>query len=431
MSAIEKKLVDLYFANLDLIEEGVSPVINRYRGDAIQAFNLLGLPSKRIEKYKYTDISARYDADFEQFFTPFGKWNEAWKPLIEGARVIRLLNGYSYGSETLTTLENGVVYGSLREAAERLPELVGKYYNQLADNDSDAITSLNTAFVQDGAFVYIPRGVTVEEPFVVLQGYGAEESTQVYGRSLVVAGENAEANVVFQSQAANGNAFLINQVVEIFAADAARVEAVEIVSENDRSTHLSNRFVLQSGNSRVQAVSVLADGGVVRSNLSVCLAGKGAENHTHGLFIADTGQHLDCHTQIEHRVSDCSSFEDFRGVASGSGVGAFNGRILVCPDAQRTQAFQANHNLLLSDEAAIYTKPQLEIYADDVKCSHGATVGQLDPEAIFYMRQRGIGEEEARKLQMYGFVRTIIEKLSVRELADAVDALVTAKIDRL
>ena len=431
MRTIEKKLVDLYFANLDLVEEGLPSVINRHRGDAIQSFNLLGLPTKKVEKYKYTDVRARYDQDFETFFTPFGTWNEAWQPLLKDAYIIRLLNGYSYGNEVLTTLENGVVYGSLREAVGQYPELVEQYYNQLADNSTDAITSLNTAFIQDGAFIYIPRNVSVEQPFVLVQGYSAEESAQVYGRVLIVAEENAEAKVVLQSHVSNGNAFLINQVTEISAANAARIETVDVVLENNRSTHLSNQFVRQANDSRVQTVSVHVDGGMIRNNSSAYLEGGNAENHTHGLFIAGENQHMDSHTNIEHRVADCTSFEDFRGVAAGEGVGAFNGRILVAQDAQRTQAFQQNHNLLLSNDAVIYTKPQLEIYADDVKCSHGATIGQLDPQAIFYMRQRGISEEEARKLQMYGFVRTIIDKINLREIADAVDELVTAKIDRL
>ena len=431
MRTIEKKLVDLYFANLDLVEEGLPSVVNRHRGDAIQSFNLLGLPTKKVEKYKYTDVRACYEGDFEKFFTPFGTWNDAWKPLVEEAHIIRLLNGYSHGDEVLTTLENGVIYGSLRVAANQYPELVEQYYNKLADNGADAITSLNTGFMQDGAFIYIPRNVATEKPFVVVQGYGAEESTQVYSRVLIVAEENAEAKIVFQSYASNGNAFLINQITEISAANAARIEVIDVVSENDRSTHLSNQFVRQANDSRVQSISLHIDGGMIRGNASAFLEGKNAENHTHGLFIAGQGQHMDSHTNIEHRVADCTSFEDFRGVASGDGVGAFNGRILVAPDAQRTQAFQENHNLLLSDDAAIYTKPQLEIYADDVKCSHGATIGQLDPQAVFYMRQRGIGENEARKLQMYGFVRTIIDKISLREAAEAVDAMVTAKIDRL
>ena len=431
MRTIEKKLVDLYFVNLDLVEEGLPSVINRHRGDAIQSFNLLGLPTRKVEKYKYTDVRARYESDFETFFTPFGSWNEDWRPLVEDVYVIRLLNGYSYGDEVLTTLENGVVYGSLRKAANQYPKLIEPYYNQLADNATDAITSLNTAFVQDGAFIYIPRHVSLKKPFVVLQGYNAEENAQVYGRTLIVAEENAEAKILFQSHVSNGNAFLINQVTEISAADAARIEVIDLVSENDRSTHLSNQFVQQAKDSRVQTVSVQVDGGVIRNNASAYLIGRNAENHTHGLFIADKGQHMDSHTNIEHRVEDCTSFEDFRGVASADGVGAFNGRILVAPDAQRTRAFQENHNLLLSDDAVIYTKPQLEIYADDVKCSHGATIGQLDPQAIFYMRQRGITEEEARKLQLYGFVRTIIDKISAREIADAVDEILTAKIDRL
>jgi len=431
MRTIEKKLVDLYFANLDLIEEGLPSVINRHRGDAIQSFNLLGLPTKKVEKYKYTDVRRSYECDHEHFFTPFGNWDESWLSLVRDAYVIRLLNGYSYGEEVLTTLENGVIYGSLRMAANQYPEIVSRYYNKLADNDSDAVTSLNTAFVQDGAFVFVPPGVTVEKPFVIIQGCGADENTQVYSRILLVGEENSEMKVVVQSQASAEHVFLVNQSTEIFVAQHARAEVVEIQQENGLSTLLTNQYVHQAVDSRYQSIVLAIAGGLIRNNINLALAGKGVESHLYGLFIAGAGERMDNYTNIEHRMPDCTSFEDFRGVASGDGIGAFNGRILVAPDAQRTQAFQENHNLLLNNDAAIYTKPQLEIYADDVKCSHGATIGQLDPQAVFYMRQRGIDEQEARKLQMYGFVRTVIDKISIQELVDAIDAIVTAKIDRL
>lgn len=430
MRTIEKKLVDLYFANLDLIEEGLPHALNRHRGDAIQSFNLLGLPGRKVEKYKYTDVRSRYEGDFEKFFTPFGTWDDSWEPVVRDACVIRLLNGYSYGDEVLTTLEDGTVYGSLRAAANQYPELVSKYYNRLADNGSDAVASLNTAFVQDGAFIYLPKNVVLEKPVVVIQGCRAEENAQVYSRLLIVAEENSEANIVLQSYA-SGPAFLVNQLAEVHVGKNARVEIVEVQQENGLSTLLTNSFVRQANNSSFRSVAVTAAGGMIRNNTDLALEGRGIESHLYGLFIAGAGEHMDNYTNIEHRMPDCASFEDFRGVASADGVGAFNGRILVAPDAQRTRAFQENHNLLLSDEAAIYTKPQLEIYADDVKCTHGATIGQLDPQAVFYMRQRGLGEEEARKLQLYGFVRTIIDKISLRDVAEAVDVLVTAKIDRL
>ena len=431
MRTIEKKLVDRYFANLDLIEEGLPAAMNRHRGDAIQSFNLLGLPTRKVQKYMYTDVRARYDSDFEQFFTPFGTWDEAWQLLVAEAVPIRLLNGFLSGDPVLTTLETGVIYGSLRAAANQYPEIISKYYNTLADNAPDAVTSLNTAFVQDGAFVYIPEGVTAEQPFAVLSGCRAGENTQLYSRLLVIAEADSEAKIILQSHTSGGHALLVNRVSELFAGRNARVEVVEVQQENAHSTLLTNSFVRQELESRYRSVVVTSEGGVVRNNATLALEGKGIESHLYGLFISGEGEHMDNHTNIEHRVSDCASFEDFRGVASANGVGAFNGRILVAPDAQRTQAFQKNHNLLLSPGASIHTKPQLEIYADDVKCSHGATIGQLDPQAVFYMRQRGIGEEEARKLQLYGFVRTVIDKISLPAAAEAVDALVTAKIDRL
>ncbi|MDR0954400.1 MAG: Fe-S cluster assembly protein SufD [Rikenellaceae bacterium] len=431
MPTIEKKLIDLYFANLDLIEEGLPAAFNAHRREAIQSFHLTGLPTRRVEKYKYTDIRFRYEGDFEQFFTPVGRWNGQWQPLVEEAFVIRLLNGYAAGDEVLTVLENGIIFGSLRAAATACPELISNYYNRLTDSESDPIASLNTAFVQDGAFIYLPPKAIAEKPFVVLCGQDAPEDAQIYTRTLVVAEENSEAKVILQSCPSDNCVFLENRLSEWFVGEGARIESVEVQAANERSTLLTSHFVDQRAASRYLSLALTAGGSVIRNNTSVYLNGRGAESHLYGLFLAGEGEQADVYTNIDHRVADCVSYEDFRGVASADGRGSFNGRIRVAPDAQRTQAFQQNHNLLLSDGAVIHTKPQLEIYADDVKCSHGATVGRLDPQAVFYMRQRGIGEAEARRLQLYGFARRLIDHLSLAPVAEVLDRLVAEKIEQL
>lgn len=431
---IEKQLVDLYLANLELLEEGLPSYVNRMRSGAIEAFRLNGLPDRKVEKYKYTDIRTLYEGrEYEKYFAPLPDTAgcRGLERLPLDAYEIPLLNGYGISEKPLTKLENGIVYGSLRAAAGACPEIVEKYYNRLASEDTDSLAALNTAFMQDGAFVYVPRGVRADKPFVVACCYDAGENIYVYHRNLFVFGENSEAKVIFNSHTVGEHSFLVNQVTESFAARNADAEIAEIQRENDRSVHLSNNYTRQEADSRFQATVITTDGGTVRNNSTVIFTGKGGENHIYGLYLAGNGQHIDNYTNLEHRVPDCTSYENYKGIASGNGTAAFNGRILVAQDAQRTRAFQENHNLLLSDEATIYTKPQLEIYADDVKCSHGATVGQLDREAVFYMRQRGLSEEEAQKLQMYGFVNDIIGKVNIQPLAELMSRVATDKIGRI
>lgn len=431
MSTIEKQLIDLYLANIELLEEGLPPFVNRYRSGAIESFNLNGLPAKKNEKYKYSEIAPRYEGDYEKYFALSGTGCGDTQKLPVECYEIHLQNGYSHYPDELTCLENGIMYGSLRAATNTCPEIVEKYYNKLADNETDGTVALNTAFMQDGAFIYIPRNVTADKPFAVINCYSSEEDIYVYLRSLFVCGDNAGAKIIFESHTASENAFLVNSVNEVYAHPGSHLELTEIQKENDRTTHIAHSYVRQDQDSHLKSVVITTDGGFIRNNTYILLEGRGAENHTYGLYISGEGQHIDNYTNIEHRVADCTSFENYKGIASGDGVAAFNGRILVNPDAQRTQAFQENHNLLLSDNARIYTKPQLEIYADDVKCSHGATVGQLDPLAVFYMRQRGIGEVEARKLQMYGFVNDIIGKVDMEPLSELMGHVAADKIERL
>lgn len=432
--SIEKKLTELFLSNAELLDEGQSPLLTRPRRAALEALNLLGIPPKgpgNGDRYHYTDLRGVFGEEWEHYFTPSHP-GVAPDDLPGQMHRMKFLNGFCCDARHLTRLADGVVFGSLAAAAREYPGLVGKYYNTLPHGRGSAVAELTAAFVQDGAFVYVPRGIRVELPFAVECGlYGDGEAVASFGRNLFIFEEGSQAQLVIDYRTLSGERNLACRTREIFVGSGARVEMVESCRLNERSSLISASYARQQGDSVLHGVSVGLSAGLMRNEQTVLLEGRGAENHTNGLTIAGGQEHLDFATDIEHIASDCTSYQLFKGLAADGGTSVFSGRIYVAQDAQRTQAFQQNNNLLLSDGAHVYAKPQLEIYADNVKCSHGATVGQLDPEAIYYMRQRGIGLEDARRLQMYGFVLDVLGESRVQEMNELFDREIASKIEGL
>lgn len=432
--SIEKKLTELFLSNAELLDEGQSPLLTRPRRAALEALNLLGIPPKgpgNGDRYHYTDLRGVFGEEWEHYFTPSHP-GVAPDDLPGQMHRMKFLNGFCCDARHLTRLADGVVFGSLAAAAREYPGLVGKYYNPLPHGRGSAVAELTAAFVQDGAFVYVPRGIRVELPFAVECGlYGDGEAVASFGRNLFIFEEGSQAQLVIDYRTLSGERNLACRTREIFVGSGARVEMVESCRLNERSSLISASYARQQGDSVLHGVSVGLSAGLMRNEQTVLLEGRGAENHTNGLTIAGEQEHLDFATDIEHIASDCTSYQLFKGLAADGGTSVFSGRIYVAQDAQRTQAFQQNNNLLLSDDAHVYAKPQLEIYADNVKCSHGATVGQLDPEAIYYMRQRGIGLEDARRLQMYGFVLDVLGESRVQEMNELFDREIASKIEGL
>ncbi len=432
--SIEKKLTELFLSNAELLDEGQSPLLTRPRRAALEALNLLGIPPKgpgNGDRYHYTDLRGVFGEEWEHYFTPSHP-GVAPDDLPGQMHRMKFLNGFCCDARHLTRLADGVVFGSLAAAAREYPGLVGKYYNTLPHGHGSAVAELTAAFVQDGAFVYVPRGIRVELPFAVECGlYGDGEAVASFGRNLFIFEEGSQAQLVIDYCTLSGERSLACRTREIFVGSGARVEMVESCRLNERSSLVSASYARQQGDSVLHGVSVGLSAGLMRNEQTVLLEGRGAENHTNGLTIAGEQEHLDFATDIEHIASDCTSYQLFKGLAADGGTSVFSGRIYVAQDAQRTQAFQQNNNLLLSDGAHVYAKPQLEIYADNVKCSHGATVGQLDPEAIYYMRQRGIGLEDARRLQMYGFVLDVLGESRVQEMNELFDREIASKIEGL
>ena len=292
--------------------------------------------------------------------------------------------------------------------AEQHPELVKKYYGKLADTSKDGVTAFNTAFAQDGVLLYVPKNVVVEKPIQLVNILRGDVNFMVNRRVLIILEEGAQARLLACDHAMDGVNFLATQLEETHTS----------------TVRISSLYVRQEANSNVLLNGMTLHNGTTRNTTEVTLAGEGAELNLCGMAIADKNQHVDNNTTIDHAVPNCTSNELFKYVLDDQSVGAFAGLVLVRPDAQHTSSQQTNRNLCATREAHMYTQPQLEIYADDVKCSHGATVGQLDESALFYMRQRGISMREARLLLMFAFVNEVIDTIRLDALKDRLHLLV-------
>lgn len=433
-SDIKEHFIELFHNHIGDLKDGLPDFMNEKREKALESFRKLGIPHKKIEDYKYTDLEPVFQKDYRNYIQPKNidfKINEMFKCDVPelNTNIIILLNGWYYHKDKpLTELEGGAIVGSLREASKKYPELVQKHYNQYADTENEGLTALNTAFAQDGVFFYAPKNSVLEKPIQIINILLDEEDGFSQHRNLFILEENSEANIVICDHTLTKQQFLTNSVTEVFADQNARFDLARIQNEHNGATQLSNIYLNQEKDSNVSTNTITLHGGLVRNNYHVKLNGEGCNNNTLGLFLSDRGQHVDSYVHIDHAKPNSVSNQLFKGVLDDFATGAFTGRILVQQDAQKTEAYQSNNNILLTDDATMNTKPQLEIYADDVKCSHGATVGQLDENALFYLRSRGINFKEARLLLMYAFAHEVIEKIKVKPLQERIHDLVDKRL---
>ncbi|OFY50046.1 MAG: Fe-S cluster assembly protein SufD [Bacteroidetes bacterium GWF2_49_14] len=431
---LDSQLTDWYFTNRDQLMAASNSVFNSFRPEAMECFRKMGIPDKSNENYKYTDVR-------EVFLTPFNRYIEPRKILFSvedlfrcdipelDTELVLLVNGWFYENRPrLEVLPNGIIIGSMAEAARQYPHILEAHYSRYADFRKDALVALNTGFAQDGTFIYIPKGVGQDRTIQVVNILLSPEDLFVQHRNLVVIEDNAMARVVVCDHSLSAHHFLTNSVTEIFVGQNARLDYTKLQNEHNSSNQLSSSFVHQEKDSHAIFNTITLHGGMIRNNVYTRLNGPGAENHTLGLFLADRNQHVDSYTYVDHAAPGCTSRQNFKGILDEKATGAFTGRILVRPDAQKTLAYQANNNILLTSEARMNTKPQLEIYADDVKCSHGATVGQLDENAMFYLQTRGIAKREARLLLMGAFGHEILKQVPVEPLRDRLNDLVDKRL---
>ena len=431
---LKERYSDLYLEYIKVIAEGTSPFINSFREPALEKFRELGIPTRKNEAYKYTNLEAFFNYDYKNYFFPKREdFVRAEQFRCDVANLdthgIVLLNGfYPTINEKLRQLPEGIWIGSLREASEKFSDKIEQHFNKYAKSDSDGLVHLNTAMAMDGVFIYVPEGSVMGKPIQIVNLVNSEEDIFNQHRNLVVVEKNADVSIIICDHTLSPRKFLTNAVTEIYVGENANFDIIRVQNEHNNAGKITHTFIHQERNSRASSNNITLHGGLIRNSTYHYLGGEGAESFSYGLYLTDKFQHIDNFVSVEHAVPNCTSNQLFKGVLDDMSTGTFNGRIMVRPGAQGTLAYQKSNNILLTDDAKMNTKPQLEIYADDVKCSHGATVGQLDEEALFYLRSRGIGKNEARLMLMFGFAREVIQHIKTEPLRDRMDNLVMQRL---
>lgn len=429
-----EKYSELYQASRSLLDEGSSPLLNRMRDISMKRFEQVGVPGFKNEDYKYTNLERVFGKEYRPVlaYEPADvDLNEVFRcdvPELD-TNVILLVNGWYYaGNNKIEGLPEGVVVGSLKQIANEKPELVENFLNRQAALSNDPMVALNTAFAQDGFFLFVPEGVKLKKPFQVINLTRAQEAVFSTQRNLVIAGSNSEVKVIFCEHTLTSNDCLANNVTEVFVGNQAVVDVYTIQNQNNQSNSVNSGFFKVGEKSNLLSAVACLHGGLIRNNLKVSMDGEFSEAHVFGMSFTDKRQHMDNFTNIEHNQANCLSNQLYKNVLDDESVGAFTGRIHVARDAQKTNAFQRNNNVLLTDTAKMNTKPQLIIDADDVKCSHGATVGHIDEDALFYLRARGIGEKDARMMLMNAFAHEVVQEIRIEPLRDKIDELVEKRL---
>ena len=427
---MKNQYIELYEQCRPLIREHSADVMNNARDIAFEDFKRLGIPSKKIERYKYTDIKKLFEPDYglnlKRLDIPVNPYN-AFRcdvPNLSTSLYFVVNDAFYAKNSPKAQLPEGVIIGSLKEVAENNPELVGMYYAKLAKTSDDGITALNTMLAQDGLLVYVPKNVRVERAVQVINILRSDVDLMVNRRVLIVVEKGAEIKLLFCDHAADDRHFLATQVIEAFVEENASLDLYCMEETHEKNVRVSNLYIDQKANSRVNHNIITLHNGVTRNRTDLSLSGEGAKCVLNGCAIADKSQVVDNNTLIEHIAPHCDSKELYKYVLDGKAIGAFAGKVLVRQGAQKTTSEERNQNICATREARMYTQPMLEIYADDVKCSHGSTVGQLNDAAMFYMRQRGISEKEAKLLLEFAFVNEVIDTIKLEPLRDRLHHLV-------
>jgi len=407
----------------------------RERGAA--TFTSLGFPTVRDEEWRYTNVAPIAAAEFQPASVATVGAAAVEALPYAGATALRLVvvNGrFAPELSRLAALPRGLRAGSLAAAIngdlQADSEIVQRYLGRLADFSSRAFAALNTAFIEDGAYVHVPDGVVLEEPLQILFVSAPGVPVVSHPRTLIVLGERSQARIVETYVGASDVQYFANAVTEVFVGESAVLDHYKVQQESDSAFHVGSMHVNAARSANFSSHSFSLGGKLVRNDALATLDGEGAEVTLNGLYLADGDRLVDNHTTIDHARAHCPSHEVYKGILGGRARAVFNGKIIVRQDAQKTDAKQTNRALLLTDDALINTKPQLEIFADDVKCTHGAAIGQLDDDAIFYLRARGLTFFEARDMLIHAFAGQILERVKVEPLRTALESELYARLAR-
>ena len=430
----EQQYIDLYKQARQMIFDHAPEAMNAVRDEAFRDFAASGFPTRKVERYKYTDIAKLFEPDYglnlNRLQIPVDPY-EAFRcdvPNLSTSLYFVVNDMFFRDDKPKGHLPEGVIIGSLCDN----PEIVSKYYSKLANTSEDAVTALNTMLAQDGMLVYVPKNVKVERAIQVINVLKATPlnvqhvvtDLMVNRRVLIILEEGAELKMLFCDHAADDRNFLATQVIEAYVGENASLDLYCLEETHAKNVRVSNVYIDQQAYSRVNHNVITLHNGTTRNKLDLTFSGVGAECQCYGCVIADKQQHVDNNTLITHKAPRCTSHELYKYVLDDKATGAFAGRVLVGQGAQKTTSQMTNQNLTATKEARMYTQPMLEIYADDVKCAHGSTVGQLNDAALFYMRQRGISLKEAKVLLQNAFINEVIDKMQLEPLRDRLHYLV-------
>jgi Fe-S cluster assembly protein SufD len=434
LETLEEELIELYSKNASALSVGDVPHINKLRNSAVESFKRLGIPTRKNEAYKYTNLEQYLTGtEYSYELAPLGfevNLDDIFHCDIPelATHIALVLNGFYYKHNRPVELPDGVILCGLAEATKKYPELIQKHYGKYADTADNSMAALTTMFAQDGIFLYIPKNVIIDTPIQIINVGYSFKNVRISLRNLIIADEGSQASVLFCDHTLCAKSFITNAITEIYAGANSNIDIVRMQNENSTSSQISNTFIYQEKNSTTTNNTLSLHGGLIRNNVFVKLDGENATSNTYGLFLADGNQHMSTYTYIHHAKPHCTSDQLVKGIIDDAATGAFNGKIFVDKNAVKTYAYQRNNNILLSDSAKMNTKPQLEIYNDDVKCSHGATIGQLNTDALFYIRSRGIGYEEARHLLMYAFANDVVGKIKLEALRERIIEMVDRRL---
>lgn len=426
----EQQYIDLFAQCEDLVCRHSTPVMNALRAEALANFERLGFPSTKSEDYKYTDVAQVFAPDYglniNRLAIPVNPYDVFRCDVPNLSTSLYFVVNDSFYDKELPKahLPEGVYAGGLSEFTRLYPEIAAKYYGKAALSDKDGIVALNTMLAQDGFVLYVPEGVVVDRTIQLVNIFRGDVDTMANRRLLVIMEPRSQAKLLVCDHSIDDVKFLATQVVEIFVEDGAYFDYYDLEESSISTCRFSSMHVKQDSRSNLLVNGITLTNGLTRNNYYIDLDGEYAEATLCGMSVLDKEQHMDTYSLITHSVPNCISNELFKNVLNDQAVGAFSGRILVKEGADKTEAYQTNRNLCATRDARMYSKPQLEIYADDVKCSHGMSTGQLDENALFYMRSRGIPEDEARMLLSVAFTSDVVDHVRVDALKDRLHKLV-------
>ncbi len=428
---LKEKLISSFMAFEEQID--VDSDLHDIRTAAIKTFENKGFPTKKEEAWKYTSLNSLLKNDFSVFpkqktSVEFAEVEKYFLHEIDTWKVV-FIDGV-FSSFLSSTTHDGIDVCLMSSALNKpkYKAAIDEYFNKIASKD-ESLTSLNTAFANEGAYINIPKSKLADKPIEIMYfSTGSEAALMVQPRNLVIVGENAHVQIIERHQSLNANPVLTNSVTEIFAQKRSVVDYYKIQNDNLEASLVDNTYIAQKEHSNVSVHTFSFGGNITRNNLNFYHQGERIDSTLKGITIIEGKQHVDHHTLVQHATPNCESHQNYKGIYDEKSTGVFNGKIFVEREAQKTDAFQQNNNILLSDKATINAKPQLEIFADDVKCSHGCTIGQLDDKAMFYMQSRGIPKKEAKALLMYAFSNEVISSIKIPELKARITKIIATKL---